>query len=257
MEHTLRVPLEKKSEWFKHWFDSEYYHKLYGNRDEREAEDFIRRLVNKLAPESGSSMLDMGCGKGRHARLLNSLGFDVTGLDLSGSSIRAAQAYENKSLRFFEHDMRLPYKRNHFDYVLSFFTSFGYFETDKENDDVVNSLATAMKPSGTLMLDYLNVAYSEAGSIALQKKQIGSTNFSIVKWFTPTHFHKQIIIEEAFRQYPVIFEEKVAKFRLGDFDRFLRRHHMQITEVFGDYMLNSYHELTSPRLILLARKIPR
>jgi len=255
MEQTLRVPAPKKLDWFKHWFDSEYYHELYGHRDEQDAEHFIENLVARLQPVKGSSMLDMGCGKGRHARLLNSLGFDVTGLDLSESSIKAAQQYNNNGLRFSRHDMRLPFKRNMFDYVFSFFTSFGYFETEKENHDVIHSLSTAMKPSGTLMLDYLNVAFCEAGSSMLQKKQYGATNFSIIKWGTATHFHKQIVVEDPRREYPLIFEEKVAKFRLPDFDRLFRMHNLRIDEVFGDYQLNSYHEPTSPRLILFVKNM--
>ena len=31
-------------DWFKDWFDSKYYHILYQNRDEKEADNFLSEL---------------------------------------------------------------------------------------------------------------------------------------------------------------------------------------------------------------------
>lgn len=53
--------------WFKDWFNSPYYHQLYFNRDESEAAAFINKLIAYLKPIPGSTMLDVACGKGRHA----------------------------------------------------------------------------------------------------------------------------------------------------------------------------------------------
>ena len=33
------------SEWYENWFDSEYYHILYNNRNQKEAELFIDKLL--------------------------------------------------------------------------------------------------------------------------------------------------------------------------------------------------------------------
>ena len=118
--------------WYKEWFDSPYYHKLYFERDEKEAEAFIRKLVEHLKPAKGSRMLDIACGRGRHSRTLSSMGFDVTGIDLSPSSIEFAKKIETGKLEFFVHDMRLPFRANYYDYAFNFFTSFGYFRTRRE-----------------------------------------------------------------------------------------------------------------------------
>ena len=53
------------NEWYKEWFDSDYYHRLYYNRDEKEAQAFIDRLLQHLQPAPQSRMLDAGCGRGR------------------------------------------------------------------------------------------------------------------------------------------------------------------------------------------------
>ena len=79
------------SDWFHDWFNSPYYHLLYRHRDEQEAAAFIERLIGHLQPPPGSRMLDVACGKGRHAVQLARHGFEVTGIDLSEESIAFAQ----------------------------------------------------------------------------------------------------------------------------------------------------------------------
>ena len=72
------MPLQ--TQWFKDWFNSPYYHKLYFEHNEQEAKKFINELMVHLRPKTGSLMLDVACGRGRHAKLLSEKGFDVTGV---------------------------------------------------------------------------------------------------------------------------------------------------------------------------------
>src|SRR5436190_22453275 len=81
-----RNDMAEKS-WYIDWFNSPFYHKLYFERDEEEAKAFICSLVDHLHPEAGSRMLDVACGRGRHSKMLASLGFEVTGFDISPDSI--------------------------------------------------------------------------------------------------------------------------------------------------------------------------
>ena len=100
--------LHKENDWFVSWFDSPYYHVLYKNRDDSEAQQFMTRLTDYINLESGDTILDVACGKGRHATFLASLGFQVTGMDLSNNSIEFASQFENENLQFLTHDMRKP-----------------------------------------------------------------------------------------------------------------------------------------------------
>ena len=107
--------------WYKDWFNSIYYHKLYFERDEREASAFIQTLIGHLKPAPGSRMLDVACGKGRHSKILASLGYQVTGIDISPASIAIALQSESDHLDFYVHDMRLPFWGNYFDYAFNYF----------------------------------------------------------------------------------------------------------------------------------------
>src|SRR6476469_4934477 len=95
--------------WYQQWFDSPYYHTLYFEHNEAEAQAFLQRLILYFKPAPGSRMLDAGCGRGRHSRMLAASGFDVTGTDLSPASISYAKQFEGERLHFYQHDMRLPF----------------------------------------------------------------------------------------------------------------------------------------------------
>jgi SAM-dependent methyltransferase len=240
--------------WFKNWFNSPYYYQLYFKRDEAEAAKFIDKLLDHLQPPADSLMLDIACGKGRHSTHLASKGFDVTGIDLSADSIAEAKEYETDLLHFFVHDMRLPFWINYFNYAFNFFTSFGYFNTRREHDNAIRTIAQSLKPGGIFVIDYLNVHYSEDHLIHKSEKEIDGVNFFITKWFDEDHFYKKIIVEDEALDNPLEYMEKVAKFSLGDFTEMFAFHHLQVQEVFGDYNFGDYHIKNSPRMIIVAKK---
>lgn len=241
--------------WFADWFNSPYYHLLYFRRDEDEAAKLIRKLIDYLKPPGNSYMLDVGCGEGRHSTILAGHGFDVTGFDLSFDSILEAKKSESDSLHFFQHDMRLPFWINYFQYAFSFFTSFGYFRTEREHYNAIRTIASSLKPNGIFVIDYLNVHYSEDHLVHKSDIEIDGVNFYLTKWFDETHFYKKITVEDDKLNAPLIFQEKVAKFSLGDFNDMLSSHNLQIQEVFGDYAFNGYDVKKSPRLIMIAKKL--
>lgn len=241
--------------WFKNWFNSPYYHQLYFNRDTSEAAAFINKLITYLKPATGSTMLDVACGKGRHSMQLASNGFDVTGIDLSEDSIKEALQQQGEKLHFYQHDMRLPFRINYFDYAFNFFTSFGYFKTQREHDNAVRTIAQSLKPGGTFVMDYLNVHYSEDHTVHHSEKEINDVNFIITKWYDEDYFYKKITIEDEALQEPLVYTEKVAKFSLGDFTEMFAYQGMQIQEVFGDYAFTHYDIRKSPRLVMIAKKI--
>lgn len=241
--------------WFKDWFNSPYYHQLYFKHDEAEAAAFIDKLIDHLHPEKGAKMLDVACGKGRHSIQLASKGFNVTGIDLSEDSIREAKKSEAENLAFFVHDMRLPFHINYFDFAFNFFTSFGYFNTRRENDNAIRTITQSLKENGTFVMDYLNVHYAEDHFVPTSEKTIDDVNYHITKWFDESHFYKKIIIEDKALEEPLEYTEKVAKFSLGDFTEMFAYQGLQIHEVYGDYFFDRYDIKNSPRLLMIAKKV--
>ncbi len=241
--------------WYKDWFNSHYYHLLYQHRDEDEALQFIHTLINYLEPPKNSTMVDIACGKGRHSKALADMGFDVTGIDLSAASIEEAKQDEDDHLHFFQHDMRLPFWINYFQYAFNFFTSFGYFKTRREHDNAIRTIAQSLKPNGIFVIDYLNVHYSEERMEKSFTTTIDGVTFHITKWQDEEHFFKQIQVTDETNKAPKhLYTERVAKFSLGDFTEMLAYQDMQVQEVFGDYQLGRYDVRKSPRMIIIAKK---
>jgi SAM-dependent methyltransferase len=243
--------------WYKEWFNSPYYHLLYNNRDEDEAFLFIKKLIDYLEPKPGSTMLDVACGKGRHSIALAEMGFDVTGIDLSADSIEAAKAAESEQLHFYQHDMRLPFWINYYDFAFNFFTSFGYFRTRREHDNAFRTISQSLNPNGLFVIDYLNVHYTEDHLLRTETKKIDDTIFHISRWHDEDHFFKQIQVENKGHLLKHLFTEKVAKFSPGDFTDMLAYQGMQVREIFGDYQLGPYDIRKSPRMIIIAAKTKR
>jgi SAM-dependent methyltransferase len=240
--------------WFKSWFDSAYYHKLYAHRSEKEAADFIDELIAELQPAEHAVMLDVGCGNGRHCRQLAAKGFNVMGIDLAFSSIKHAKKYETPLLHFFQHDMRFPFGNNYYDYVFSFFTSFGYFKDDTENQKVIRNMASALKPGGTLVFDYINAQYTAEHLVPSEEKEIDGIIYSIARWMDNKHFLKKIVIDDNQIGENLEYTEQVARFSLKDFEFMFTMNYLEIEEIYGDYKLNEYDGKKSPRLIIIARK---
>jgi SAM-dependent methyltransferase len=253
MAATAARATTRRSEWFETWFDSFHYHKLYAYRDDAEAARFLGELIGRLEPRRGARVLDLGCGAGRHSKYLASAGLEVTGMDLSAGSIREAKTSERPGLRFLQHDMRVPFGRNAFDYVFNFFTSFGYFEEPDEHLAVVRNMATSLRPGGRLVLDYLNVQYAEARRTPDEVKEIDGITYRLTRWTDARHFFKRIVVEDGTGE-PLEYVERVARFTLADFEYMLAPHDLSIEEVLGDYRLGPYDSQTSPRMILVARK---
>lgn len=239
-------------DWYLDWFDSPWYHLLYRHRDEEEAKTFLTRLLRELHPAPGARVLDLACGSGRHARFLAGQNLKVTGVDLSPQNIAAAKVWESNNLSFFVHDMREPFRFNYFDYIFNFFTSFGYFQNDKDNLKSLRSIQKGLRKDGLLVLDFLNVPYAVDHLVPEEEREEGDVHFSIRRRFDSRFFVKDITVRQQGAEFH--FQERVRALRAADFDAFFQRAGLLTERRLGSYALEEYEPDLSPRLILLARK---
>ena len=207
--------------WYANWFNSHYYHILYNNRDEKEAEFFIDNLIKRLNLVTPSKLIDIACGKGRHATYFNTKGFDVTGVDLSQNSIEHAirQSIKKKNLSFKVHDMRELYKANHFDVATNLFTSFGYFEDETDEQKAINSISQSLKANGLLIIDFMNVNKVVDNLVVKEQKIIQSITFNIKRKVEDNYIIKDIEILDNNNRYE--FQEKVKALNLDCFTTFV------------------------------------
>lgn len=242
---------DKQNEWFQNWFDTAYYHILYKKRDDTEARRFLDLLIRFLAPPRHSKFLDLACGKGRHSIYLHKKGFNVLGVDLSHNSIECAGRFCSKFINFIEHDMRQPLDGYTFDYVVNLFTSFGYFSDPTDDITVIKNVKKSLKPGGVFVLDYFNATKPNAHFDIPFTKTVDSVQFDIIKHIKGDRIIKEIKVTDSGKVYE--FTEQVRIYSLEQFKQILANEGLTLVQTFGSYDLEPYNELTSDRLILIAK----
>ncbi|WP_264558200.1 SAM-dependent methyltransferase [Flavobacterium sp. N2270] len=239
---------QQSNSWFASWFDTPYYHILYKDRDYEEAQQFMDNLTHYLNLPEEAKILDLACGKGRHSIYLNSLGFDVTGSDLSENSIKEASKDANDTLHFKVHDMRDSFEEK-YDAIFNLFTSFGYFENDADNLKTLISIKESLTEYGFAVIDFMNVDFVIDNLVPSEIKTVEGIDFHIKRYVKDNHIFKEIDFEDKGEKFH--FTEKVQALRLADFEAMMEEAGIFLLDVFGDYKLRTFYKNQSERLIMI------
>jgi tellurite methyltransferase len=106
---------------YEHW-DKQWATEV-GRAEWTAPEEDVRRIVAFLRECGVRRVLDLGCGVGRHALLLASIGFDVAALEMSANGIQIARRFAEECGTCIEFCLAamssLPYRTDSMDYVLA------------------------------------------------------------------------------------------------------------------------------------------
>jgi 2-polyprenyl-3-methyl-5-hydroxy-6-metoxy-1,4-benzoquinol methylase len=169
-----------KAQWYKTLFEN--YGLLYNKENLVKITsgecDFFERELNY---NKGASILDIGCGTGRHSIELTKRYYKLTGIDISEPQLKRARDNAkslNLSIDFKKHDAReLPYF-NEFDMVIMIYGgAFPLMETDEMNFEILKNAEKALKTNGKLIFTTLNGLFPlfHPGKDNLETIQTGGT----------------------------------------------------------------------------------
>ncbi len=238
--------------WFETWFGTPYYNLLYRNRDDAEAQAFMDVLTAFLQLPAHSRVLDLACGAGRHSIYLATKGLHVWGCDIIPENITAASAHQSADLHFFQHDMRDPLPVTDFNAIFNLFTSFGYFETEAEEQQTMNNIAAALSSNGLIVIDFFNSWKVLQQMVPYTEKEIEGMLYRIKKHHDERFIYKDIEIMDHGTIHT--FQEKVRLLKQDDFSNYFRVAGLEEIHRFGNYALEPFSPEHSDRLILIARK---
>ncbi|MDH3267752.1 MAG: class I SAM-dependent methyltransferase [Ignavibacteria bacterium] len=241
--------------WYKDWFNSENYLKVYSHRDESEAERLVELIVNNLNIKSDSKILDMACGSGRHAINFAKRGFDVTAVDLSQwlLSVAKENARENDVKIDFVFSDILDFKTTQkFSLALNLFTSIGYFDNDEDNFRVILKAYDLLIDGGYFVIDYFNKNYLVKNLIPTSVFSENGMRITQNRTIQGNRVVKNITLENSGSVEE--FYESVQLYSYDELYDYLKKAGFTFVKDFGDYKGNNFNKESSPRLIIFVKK---
>ncbi|EAY24015.1 class I SAM-dependent methyltransferase [Microscilla marina] len=243
---------EKTDEHFNQWFSSPYFHILYKHQNYQETQHFLDQLVDFLQPQPHHKLLDLACGKGKHAIYLSKKGLDMTGLDISENNLRYGQKFAHERLQFVQQDMREPYQENHFDFILNLFTSFGFYDQDAENQKVLDAVHTMLKPGGKFFLDFINPPVYERNLIPYELSVVQNIKFQVTQKVENGMLTKGIHFDDNGQDFH--FEESIKLLSYDKFQEYIEASSLRLLQTLGGYDFSPFEEADSERMIFVLEK---
>lgn len=242
--------------WYEEWF-GEDYKLIYPHRNEEEAKEQVKFVSQHISIPEGAKVLDLCCGCGRHAVELMRLGYDVIGLDLSAELLDMACARADEcgmDMEFIQCDMReIPYE-NHFDLIVNFFTSFGYFDDDADNQRVLSGISEALKPGGKFLMDYMNPDKVASNLVKKDEKDISNGAHVIQERWIDESLHrvnKKITMLKDGEES--IYRESVRLYSYEEMKSMIAAAGLKLTHTYGDFT-GSHYSKDSTRMVLIGEK---
>lgn len=237
--------------WFKHWFGTRYYSLLYGHRDEEDARQWVDAILGRWRLAPGSTILDLACGRGRHAHFFAGAGLKVTGLDISEANIAdATEAVPNAE--FAVHDMRVPFRSESFDAVCCLFTSLGYFQDLEDDRAVFRAVWSALKPGGRFVLDFMNTGIVLRDLVPHELVDREGVAFELHRAYEQGILVKCITVSDGTDTHH--FEERVQALAPGQLEDMAHEAGFVVEDRTDGPELNSFDPLASQRFVLWMRK---
>jgi SAM-dependent methyltransferase len=127
-----------------------FYDTLYGFKDYGAAVGYLRRVLDDAAPRA-ASLLDVGCGTGRHLELLRDR-YEVQGLDLNPDLLDVARV-RCPGVPLHEADMTDFRLEDRFDVVTCLFSAIAYVRTPERMRSAVRTMRAHLNPGGVVLVE--------------------------------------------------------------------------------------------------------
>src|SRR5262245_44459714 len=146
----------------KEWFDNDAFWRetlfyIFAEKRVALASELIDKAL-RLTNLKGKSALDLGCGTGKFAIALAERGFSVTAVDRTKYLLDKARAKARSmhiTVERLREDMRDFVRPEAYDFVLSMFSTFGYFEDRREDAAVLANISKSLRPGGVFLMDIM------------------------------------------------------------------------------------------------------
>lgn len=174
-----------------------YYDLLYRDKDYAGEVRFVHEQLVRQGGAPGT-LLELGCGTGRHAIEFGRLGYLVTGVDLSPGMVEQAKARvlaltdkERSRIRFQVGDVRSARLEGKFDAVISLFHVMSYQVTDDDLRAAFKTAAHHLKPGGLFLFDFWYGPAVQSDPPVVRVKRLEDEDLQVTRLAEPEQRHAQ------------------------------------------------------------------
>ncbi|MEG2812112.1 MAG: class I SAM-dependent methyltransferase [Clostridium sp.] len=156
--------------------------------DERVAV-FLGRNFKPIENNFGKKSIDIGCGSGRHMKILADYGFDVYGIDCSKEAVKVAKDVlgDNENIKEIIADDFVNLKIvNEFDCIIAY--GLMMYKTMEETKKDLMQFKDMLKPGGKILVNFRNydnwfLKYSEKIGEGLYALKSGAKEYEGINYF--------------------------------------------------------------------------
>jgi ubiquinone/menaquinone biosynthesis C-methylase UbiE len=247
----------RKRPWYEEVFTRDYLAQ-YAHRSDEAAAKEVPFVIKTLDVPAGAHVLDLCCGAGRHSRELDKNKLRVTGFDLSKDllqdAIRQTQ-YDPIAIHYVRGDMRqLPFQNECFDGVVNLFTSFGYFNAERQNQRVLDEVSRVLKKGAPFLMDYLNSVHTLKTLVKNSERQVGSDRMEERRSYDLKSKRLKKRTKTISERGVFVRTESVRVYTQAELKAMFRRSGLNVVAVYGDLDGAKFTRSSSPRCVLLAHK---
>jgi SAM-dependent methyltransferase len=135
---------------------SQYYDLLYQDKDYLGEVEYINKLIGNYKDDA-LTILDLGCGTGKHAELFCNSGYHVHGIDLSADMLAIAEQRrlgKEDRLSFTHSNIQDLTLNQKFDAVISLFHVISYQSSNQELVQAFQVAKNHLSENGILIFDF-------------------------------------------------------------------------------------------------------
>ena len=148
-------------DWFKDLYDDFRMRTGFGSIPEEQTKKEVDFLCRELGLSSGSNVLDLFCGPGRHCIELAKRGITAIGIEYNANYIAKAEERAQEASvasTFIQGDVRDISFGGEYDAVIIMYQSFGYF-TNSQDKEILKKVYFSLKDHGRFFIEILNRDY--------------------------------------------------------------------------------------------------
>jgi len=225
--------------WWQDFFDHRYSLDLaqFPNADETQRE--VAGLTSILELGGQQRIADVCCGYGRHLLPLAQQGHTVFGVDIAPMMLaKARQWLEEVGVEavILRADARqLPFADDSLDVVLNLFNSFGYCQSEAQNQRILTESARVLRPGGKFLLETRNRPHQIMFAPHYLAMETADGQRFILRCRYDRADHRLISEWRQGEDGPVVHRASIRLYGIDELDEMMAQAGLRKTAIYGDY----------------------